>query len=121
MIELPMPTLEMRDFDGIPVWTDVALFAACGVRVAFAGRNGGISAAPYDELNLCGYVGDDPTAVARNRARLLEVLGAAGFPLVAPRQIHGLSALFRQDYREFQNGRLHGRRLKGEAPLKKRL
>ncbi len=94
MIELPMPTLEMRDFDDIPVWTDEALFAACGVRVAFAGRTGGISAAPYDGLNLCGYVGDDPAAVAHNRARLLEVLGAAGFPLVAPRQIHGTEIIF---------------------------
>lgn len=94
MIELPTPALEIRDFDGIPVWTDVALFAACGVRVAFAGRNGGISAAPYDELNLCGYVGDDPAAVACNRARLLEVLGAAGYPLVAPRQVHGTEIIF---------------------------
>ena len=94
MTELPMPALELCDFDGIPVWTDETLFSACDVRVAFAGRTGGISAAPYDGLNLCGYVGDDPTAVASNRVRLLEVLGGADFPLVAPRQIHGTEIIF---------------------------
>jgi purine-nucleoside/S-methyl-5'-thioadenosine phosphorylase / adenosine deaminase len=43
-----------------------------GVRYAFTTRPGGVSSAPYDELNLSLAVGDDPTAVARNRAKLLD-------------------------------------------------
>ena len=33
----------------------------------FTGRGGGVSAAPYDTLNLGRSVGDDPAAVAANR------------------------------------------------------
>ena len=93
MAGLPMPTLEIRDFDGIPVWTDDALFAACGVRIAFTGRAGGFSASPYDSLNLCGYVGDDPADVARNRSQLLAALGAADCSLIAPLQVHGTEVI----------------------------
>ena len=86
---LPTPTLELKDFDGVPSWTDDALFAACGVRIAFAGRAGGVSSGPYKSLNLCGYVDDNPADVVRNRARVLEVLGAQGCSLFVPRQVHG--------------------------------
>lgn len=34
-------------------------------------RSGGVSAAPFDSLNLGDHVGDDPAAVARNRQYLL--------------------------------------------------
>jgi copper oxidase (laccase) domain-containing protein len=37
-------------------------------------RTGGVSAAPYDSLNLGTHVGDDPTAVAENRRRIREFL-----------------------------------------------
>lgn len=46
-----------------------------GVRYAFTTRSGGVSAAPYDSLNLSLDVGDDPVAVATNRRRVLERLG----------------------------------------------
>jgi YfiH family protein len=39
-------------------------------------RHGGVSAGPYDSLNLGGHVGDDPDAVAENRRRLAAALGA---------------------------------------------
>ncbi len=39
-------------------------------------RGGGVSVAPYASLNLGGHVGDDPQAVARNRAILRERLPA---------------------------------------------
>ncbi len=39
------------------------------VRWAATGRSGGVSLPPFDSLNLAGYVGDDPRAVAENRAR----------------------------------------------------
>jgi len=44
---------------------------AAGVGAIFTSRSGGVSAAPYDTLNLSGAVGDDPDAVVRNR-RLLD-------------------------------------------------
>ncbi|WP_281707288.1 peptidoglycan editing factor PgeF [Corynebacterium argentoratense] len=45
------------------------------VRKVFTSRRGGVSAVPYDSFNLGDNVGDDPQAVAANRARLAEVLG----------------------------------------------
>jgi YfiH family protein len=50
---------------------------APGVRVVFTDRHGGASAPPYASLNLGEHVGDDPSVVAANRARLAaEVAGA---------------------------------------------
>lgn len=46
-----------------------------GVRYAFTTRSGGVSAAPFDSLNLSLDVGDDPAAVATNRGRVLDRLG----------------------------------------------
>ncbi|CAM5778296.1 peptidoglycan editing factor PgeF [Castellaniella caeni] len=46
-----------------------------GVRYFCTWRAGGVSAAPWDSLNLGLHVDDDPEAVARNRARL-----SAGLP-----------------------------------------
>jgi YfiH family protein len=48
-------------------------------------RAGGVSAAPFDSLNL-GHGGDDADAVRRNRARVVEAIGAAPVWL---RQVHG--------------------------------
>lgn len=57
-----------------------------GVRAGFTTRVGGVSAAPWDELNLGLGVGDDPAAVRENRARV----GAwAGAPVAFARQVHG--------------------------------
>lgn len=57
-----------------------------GVRAGFTTRVGGVSAAPWDELNLGLGVGDDPDAVRENRARV----GAwAGAPVAFARQVHG--------------------------------
>ncbi|CAN5708931.1 peptidoglycan editing factor PgeF [soil metagenome] len=57
------------------------------VRAAVTGRSGGVSAAPYAELNLGGRVGDDPIAVADNRARLADGLGLGGLAFME--QVHG--------------------------------
>lgn len=93
MAVLPDPDLMLRDFDGIPVWTDERLFEACGVRIAFTTRAGGASADPYRSLNLGGHVGDDRSCVVRNRELLLEALGGAGCVLVVPKQVHGTEIL----------------------------
>jgi polyphenol oxidase len=56
---------------------------------AATGRSGGTSPAPYDSLNLAGYVGDDAAAVAENRRRLAGVLGLPGERLVVMDSVHG--------------------------------
>lgn len=66
----------------IPDWP-----APSCVRAVSTTRFGGVSAVPYDGLNLADHVGDDPAAVQANRARLSEALGVAR-PLWL-RQVHG--------------------------------
>jgi len=50
-------------------------FHGDGVTAVVTTRHGGVSAGPYDSLNLGGHVGDDPKAVAENRNRLAAALG----------------------------------------------
>ncbi|WP_165173830.1 polyphenol oxidase family protein [Adlercreutzia sp. ZJ242] len=87
--QLPLPRLEARQLGPLHILTDDALARTSGVRVAFTGRAGGVSEAPYAGLNLATHVGDDPAAVMRNRALLLEALGVPELPLVIPNQVHG--------------------------------
>ena len=47
---------------GVAFWTDETLRARTGVIVAFTERTGGVSAPPFDSLNLAAHVGDDPEA-----------------------------------------------------------
>ncbi|TAN80258.1 MAG: peptidoglycan editing factor PgeF, partial [Gallionella sp.] len=56
------------------------------VRALQTTRQGGVSVAPYDSLNLGGHVGDNPLAVERNRMLLNRLL--PGEP-VWLEQIHG--------------------------------
>ena len=61
-----------------------------GVRSLITTRHGGVSGAPYASLNLGLHVGDDPLAVAENRARLRAHLPAT------PRwlnQVHGTTVI----------------------------
>jgi len=46
-----------------------------GAHFAFTDRWGGVSAVPYEELNLGGAVGDDPGAVRTNRELAAKSLG----------------------------------------------
>ena len=55
-------------------------------RHGFTTRLGGVSAAPYDTLNLGGKWGDAPPSVTENRRR---VARAAGAPLFVATQVHG--------------------------------
>jgi YfiH family protein len=63
--------------------------SAGGIRRRFTTRHGGVSKPPYDGLNLGGGVGDDPDAVAENRARVATAAGLARGDLVWMRQVHG--------------------------------
>jgi YfiH family protein len=59
------------------------------VRRILTTRAGGVSRPPYDGFNLGGHVGDDPAAVAANRARLAGAIGLAPDHVVWMEQIHG--------------------------------
>ncbi|MFE3097750.1 peptidoglycan editing factor PgeF [Streptomyces sp. NPDC059248] len=60
-----------------------------GARFAFTDRWGGVSAVPYEELNLGGAVGDDPAAVTANRAIAAKSLGLDPARVVWMNQVHG--------------------------------
>jgi len=59
-----------------------------GVRAAFTTRIGGASRAPWDSFNVAKHVGDDPAAVAANRAQLLSKLSLPSDPAWL-NQVHG--------------------------------
>ena len=53
-------------------------------------RSGGVSISPWDSLNLSFSVGDNPAAVARNRARFVHAIGARPVWL---KLVHGTQVL----------------------------
>ncbi len=64
-------------------------FEEFGADVIVTSRVGGVSAAPYDTLNLGDHVGDEPGAVRENRRRLAAVLGVGEGGVAFARQVHG--------------------------------
>jgi YfiH family protein len=64
-----------------------------GAHFAFTDRWGGVSAAPYEELNLGGAVGDDAEAVGTNRELAAKSLGLAPARVVWMNQVHGADAV----------------------------
>ncbi|MDP2262261.1 MAG: peptidoglycan editing factor PgeF [Hydrogenophaga sp.] len=69
----------------VPDWP-----APAGIRAVFTTRAGGVSAPPFDSLNLGDHVRDDPAAVASNRTRLAQALGVRPVFL---QQVHGTQVL----------------------------
>ncbi|CNI44244.1 purine nucleoside phosphorylase YfiH [Yersinia pekkanenii] len=63
-----------------------------GVKACSTTRQGGISASPYDSLNLGTHVGDAAASVAANRQRLVEQAGLPQMP-VWLEQVHGTRVL----------------------------
>lgn len=61
-----------------------------GVAIRFTTRHGGVSAAPFDSMNLGTHVGDDAGAVAENRRRVSAHLPARALWLD---QVHGTRVL----------------------------
>lgn len=64
-----------------PQWPAPARVKSCVTT-----RAGGVSAGPFASFNLGDHVGDDPVAVAKNRQRLVSLLGCRPAWL---RQVHG--------------------------------
>jgi polyphenol oxidase len=82
------PRLESRTIGGIGILSDERA-RAHGLLVAFTNRTGGVSAAPYDSLNLAARGGDDSDVVEQNRVRAAEAVGFDATRLALCRQVHG--------------------------------
>jgi len=78
--------LRWRDGD-LPLldWTA----APEGVRVAFSGRLGGVSAGPFTSLNLGALTDDRADNVCENRRRLVDGVGGDGETATMAWQVHG--------------------------------
>ena len=80
----------MREFLIFPDWP-----VPPRVRAVSTTRHGGISAPPYQHLNLAEHVGDDPAGVAENRRRLIAELGLSAAPAWLE-QVHGITVVAAQ-------------------------
>lgn len=79
--EMPRRNLSLSHADWLhPDWP------VTGAGALMSTRAGGVSRAPWDTLNLGSMVGDDPEAVAHNRQRLAQAIGAQPVFL---NQVHG--------------------------------
>lgn len=78
--------MEWREADGTR-WLEARL---PGARAVFTTRIGGVSAAPFDGLNLGVLTDDDPASVVENRRRLAGALGFAPERVTIGRQVHGV-------------------------------
>ncbi|HEX6666833.1 MAG TPA: polyphenol oxidase family protein [Solirubrobacterales bacterium] len=81
--------MEWRESDGVR-WLEADLG---GATAAFSSRQGGVSEAPFDSLNLGLLTDDDSEAVAKNRARLVGALEFGGDRVAYARQVHGKALL----------------------------
>lgn len=69
------------------------LLSRYGLLHGFSLRTGGVSAPPFDSLNLGRLPGDDPAAVAENHRRLGAAVGYAAGQLFEVSQVHGRALL----------------------------
>lgn len=85
------PTLARRTRAAVVWHTDPGLLERDGILVAFSERSGGVSAPPFDSLDLGANAGDEPSAVDENRERLLGAVGIAedAERLTTAEQVHG--------------------------------
>jgi polyphenol oxidase len=77
--------MEWRQSDGVH-WLEASL---PGARALFSTRLGGVSAPPFESLNLGLLTGDDPAAVRSNRRRLAAAAGLEIERIAIGRQLHG--------------------------------
>lgn len=77
--------MEWRERDGVR-WLEADLG---GARAVFSTRIGGVSASPFDSLNLGILTDDEQAAVEENRLRLAAALGLAPEQVVFALQVHG--------------------------------
>jgi polyphenol oxidase len=66
-----------------------ATLAELGIDVFVTDRFNGVSAGPYESLNLGNHVGDDEDNVRENRALVARAAGVDSDRLITVRQVHG--------------------------------
>jgi polyphenol oxidase len=71
-------------------WQPAEWHAPAGVHAGTSTRRGGVSRAPFASFNLAAHVGDQPAAIAANRAALKTMLALPAEPLWL-RQVHGVT------------------------------
>ncbi|MBL8741429.1 MAG: peptidoglycan editing factor PgeF [Myxococcales bacterium] len=69
------------------------LLASSRFSHGFFTREGGVSPAPFDSLNMAASVGDDPTNVRTNVSRAAAALGVPASRLYYLSQVHGVDAV----------------------------
>ena len=74
---------------GLPVYQAPAISGLPGVAQGFTTRRGGVSAPPYDRLNLGAHVRDDLGHVQENRRRVWAGLGFDETQVAMAEQVHG--------------------------------
>ena len=85
-----MPVVTLTPQRRGPLTVHVAdAFVTLGVDCFVTDRAGGVSAAPYDTLNLADHAGDDPACVTENRRRVADAAGVEPERLITARQVHG--------------------------------
>jgi YfiH family protein len=89
--QAPQHTLSHDDAVKPPV-IQAQLLSAEGFGHAFFTRIGGISASPWDTLNIAASTGDDPAAVRENIRRCAVALGVPMERLYFLSQVHGTDA-----------------------------
>jgi hypothetical protein len=72
----------------VPGWIEATFGAPADIRAGTTTRVGGVSLGSRGSLNLAAHVGDDPAAVAENRARLRAALALPAEPRWLS-QVHG--------------------------------
>lgn len=73
----------------LPIYQAKTLSWLPGVVQGFTTRQGGVSKAPFDTLNLGAHVGDAPEDVHANRLKLWAALGFAEGRVAMAEQVHG--------------------------------
>jgi YfiH family protein len=91
-------SLRARTRGALPLF-ELVEFGPWGVDAFITARAGGVSAPPYDQLNLGAHVGDDPARVSENRRRVAEAAGVGATQLVTSHQVHGARVNDLDDWR----------------------
>jgi len=91
---MPVPNLQEvemieHDIGGVRFFSYSLFESFPNVTNVVSTRNGGLSAEPYDTLNLGFHVGDAVDTVLDNRARLAQALGLEPETFTLPAQVHG--------------------------------
>ena len=81
--------LELIEYNGLPVLASPKMLRERSILICFTTRQGGVSQAPYDTLNLGAHVGDIPENMRKNRRRAIVAAGFDPARFTTGCQVHG--------------------------------